>query len=165
MTNKKFLIRFILTFIFSSVLTYAQTNANPPIIRFAYAQENIRQGDLWKIYLSVSDPTGKMSSIVCRIQQEGGVRHRPSVLHLKRGMQAGFTGYFALSTSDASGGNLWGEDWTLQFTFVDRGGSEMKTLEFPLKFDGGGQIQPFPPDLEKTLNQRLGMIDVEFVGD
>ncbi len=93
------------------------------------------------------------------------MRRRPSVIYLKKGMQSGFTGYFALPTGDASGGNLWGEDWTLHFTFVDRGGNEMKALQFPLKFDGGGQIKSLPPDLEKSLNQRLGTIDVKFVGD
>ena len=165
MKNKTFLILFIVTVFFSTVSAYAQTKENPPIINFAYAQENIRQGEIWKIYLSVNDPTGKMSSIVCRIDQDGGIRHRPSMLYLKRGMQNGFTGYFAFPTSDASAGNLWGEDWVLQFTFVDRGGNAMKTLEFPLKFDGGGQIKPLPSDLEKALNQRLGTIDVEFVGD
>jgi len=165
MKNRKFMILSILTFLFSSLSSYGQTKENPPIINFAYAQDNIRQGDIWKIYLSVTDPNGKMSSIVCRIDQDGGVRHRPSVLYLKKGMQSGFTGYFALPTSDASSGNLWGEDWILRFTFVDRGGNEMKALEFPLKFDGGGTVKPLPPDLEKALNQRLGTIDVEFVGD
>ncbi len=165
MKNRIFLILLILTFLFTTPSAYSQTKENPPIVHFAYAEENVRQGDIWKLYLSVSDPTNNMSSIVCRIEQEGGVRHRPSVLYLKKSMQSGFTGYFALPTSDASAGNLWGEDWTLQFTFVDRGGNEMKTLQFPLKFDGGGPIKPLPPDLEKALNQRLGTIDVEFVGD
>jgi hypothetical protein len=163
--NETFLILLILTFLFSTLSVYAQTKENPPIINFAYAQENIRQGDIWKIYLSVSDPSSNMARIVCRIDQDGGVRHRPSVLYLKKGMQSGFTGYFALPTNDASSGNLWGEDWILQFTFVDRGGNEMKTLQFPLKFDGGGQMKLLPSDLEKALNQRLGTIDVEFVGD
>jgi hypothetical protein len=163
--NKRFLILFILTFLFPTLSAYGQTKENPPIIHFAYAQDNIHQGDIWKIFLSVSDPSSNMLSIVCRIEQDGGVRHRPSVLYLKKGMQSGFTGYFALPTSDAGAGNLWGEDWTLQFTFLDRRGNEMKTLQFPLKFDGGGTIKPLPSDLEKALNQRLGTIDVEFVGD
>ena len=163
--NKKFLILIILTFLFPSPSAYAQTKENPPIIHFAYAQENIRQGDVWKIYLSVSDPSNNMSRIVCRTEEDGGVRHRPSVLHLKKEMQSGFTGYFALYTNNAASGNLWGEDWTLRFTFVDRGGNEMKTLQFPLKFDGGEPIKPLPSDLEKNLNQRLGTIDVEFIPD
>ena len=165
MKNKTFLFLLVITFLFPTLSAHAQTKEKPPIVHFAYAQENIRQGDIWKIYLSVSDPSSKMASIVCRIEQDGGTRHRPSVLYLKKGMQSGFTGYFALPTSDASAGNLWGEDWTLQFTFVDRRGNEMKTLQFPLKFDGGGPVKPLPPDLEKNLNQRLGTIDVEFVGD
>jgi len=164
MKNKRFMTLLILTFLFSSLVAYGQTKENPPIINFAYAQDNIRQGDIWKIYLSVTDPTGKMSSIVCRIDQDGGTRHRPSVLYLKKGMQNGFTGYFALQTNYTSD-NLWGQDWTLRFTFVDRGGNEMKALEFPLKFDGGGTVKPLPPDLEKALNQRLRTIDVEFIPD
>ncbi len=65
---------------------------------------------------------------------------------------------FCSPTGDASGGNLWGEDWIFQLTLVDRGGNETKTLSFPLKFDGGGQVKPLPADLEKALKQRLGRI-------
>jgi hypothetical protein len=162
--NKKFLILFILSSLLSTLSVYGQTKESPPIINFAYAQDNIRQGDLWKIYLSVTDPSSKMTSIVCRIEEDGGARHRPSILYLKKGMQSGFTGYFALNTNYTSD-NLWGHDWTLRFTFVDRAGNEMKTLEFPLRFDGGGTVKPLPPDLEKALNQRLGTIDVEFIPD
>ncbi len=165
MRNRVFLLLLILTILCASMSAYPQAKENPPIVHFAYAQDNIRQGDIWKIYLSVSDPTAKMSSIVCHIDQDGAVVHKPSVIYLKKGMQSGFTGHFILPTGDASAGNLWGEDWTLQLTFVDRGGNEMKTLSFPLKFDGGGSIKPLPSDLEKGLNQRLGTIDVEFVGE
>jgi hypothetical protein len=61
MKNKKFMILLSLTFLFSSLSAYAQTKENPPIIHFAYAQDKIRQGDIWKIYLSASDPTGKLA--------------------------------------------------------------------------------------------------------
>ncbi len=53
----------------------------------------------------------------------------------------------------------------LQLTFVDRGGNETKTLSFPLKFYGGGPIKALPADLENALNQRLGTVDAEFVGE
>ena len=99
MKNKIFLILLILTCLFPTLSAYSQTKENPPIIHFAYAQENIRQGDVWKIYLSVSDPSNNIARIVCRIKQDGG------------------------------------------------------------------PIKPLPSDLEKALNQRLGTIDVEFVGD
>ena len=162
MGNKVFLFLLILAFLCPTMSAYAQAKENPPVIHFAYAQENIHQGDVWKIYLSVSDPSSSMSRIVCRIEQDGGVRHRPSTLYIKKGMEKGFTGYYGLYTNNAAE-NMWGEEWTLQFAFVDRRGNEMKTLSFPLKFDGGEPIKPFPPDLEKDLNQRLGTIDIEFI--
>lgn len=60
----------------------------PPIIHFSYAQEKIRQGEIWKIYLAVSDPEGGMSRIVCNIEQAGAERYyRPSIIYLKKGME------------------------------------------------------------------------------
>lgn len=37
------------------------------IVRFAYAQGKIRQGEIWKIYLSVTDPEAKLLRIVCNV--------------------------------------------------------------------------------------------------
>jgi len=86
----------------SGSMEYAQEKESSPIIHFTYAQQKIRQGDVWKIYLSVDDPQGNMSRIACHIEQDGGVRHKPSFIYLKKGMEKGSTGYFAVYTHNSA---------------------------------------------------------------
>jgi hypothetical protein len=69
----KFFMKFFfilnLFFIFIGLMTnsFAQTRGEL-IVNFAYAAEKIRQGDTWKIYLSVTDPQGNMQQVVCRVE-------------------------------------------------------------------------------------------------
>jgi len=85
--------------IFIGLMTngHAQTKGEL-IVNFAYAPEKIRQGDTWKIYLSVIDPEGNMHQVVCRIEQPGESYYKPTFVYLKKGMEKQFTGYFALYT-------------------------------------------------------------------
>ncbi|MGA2318138.1 MAG: hypothetical protein ABSG71_17415 [Thermodesulfobacteriota bacterium] len=128
------------------------------IVNFAYAPEKIRQGDTWKIYLSVIDPEGNMHQVVCRIEQPGESYFKPSLIYLKRGMEKQFTGYFALYTQTFY--EL--DDFVLALSILDRAGNVRKTLRFPLEFDGGEPMKPLPPDIERDLNRRIGMIDVDW---
>jgi hypothetical protein len=78
-------------------------------------------------------------------------------------MDKGFSEYLALYTSSPR--DLSGEDFTLKATIIDRAGNERKTLRFPLEFNGGS-MKPLPKDMEKELNQRIGIIDIElFIPD
>jgi len=155
---------FLILISFSLVLVWAsngggQTKDSPSIITFSYAQEKIRQGDIWKIYLSASDPEGSMMKIVCILRKAGTPRFRPSMLYLKKGMEKQFAGYLALHT--ASGLDWSGEEFVLELSILDRAGNVKGSVEFPLEFDGGGQMKPLPSDLEKDLNRRIGIIDVD----
>ncbi len=142
------------------VVSEVHATVEPLNIRFAYAQEKIHQGEIWKIYLSVSDPDGGMSRIVCNIEQAGAERYyRPSIIYLKKGMERQFAGYFALHTNSSQ--NLSGEQLILNLSILDRSGNVRKTLRFPLEFDGE-RMKTLSPDMEKELNQRIGIIDVDF---
>jgi hypothetical protein len=163
-TVRKRFFLFLLALITFPCLTgseaYTQAKESSPIVHFSYAQEKIRQGEIWKIYLSASDPDGGMSSMVCNIEQPGADRlYKPSIIYLKKGMQKRFVGYFALHTSSAQ--NLSGEELILNLSILDRSGNVRKALSFPLEFDGE-PMRPLLTDSEKELNQRIGIIDVDF---
>jgi hypothetical protein len=145
--------------IFIGLMTngHAQTKGEL-IVNFAYAPEKIRQGDTWKIYLSVTDPEGNMHQVVCRIEIPGESYYKPSIVYLKKGMEKQFTGYFALYTQAST--KL--DDFVLAVNILDRAGNVRKTLRFPLEFDGGEPMKPLPPDVEKDLNRRIGMFDVDW---
>jgi hypothetical protein len=139
--------------------THAQTKGEL-IVNFAYATEKIRQGDTWKIYLSVTDPEGNMHQVVCRIERPKESFYRPSTVYLKKGMEKQFTGYFVLHTNH----HEEVADFVLALSILDRAGDVRKTLRFPLEFDGSAEpMKPLPPDMEKDLNRRIGMIDFDWV--
>ena len=77
---------------------YTQTEGKPLIVNFSYAPEKISKGEVWKIYLSVSDPEGNMKKVTFSINEPGATRYRPSFMYLKKGMEREFAGYFALHT-------------------------------------------------------------------
>jgi hypothetical protein len=137
----------------------SQAKDIPSVITFSYAQEKIRQGDIWKIYLSASDPQGSMLKIVCIVRKTGTPRFRPSTLYLKKDMQKQFSGYLAFHTGSAL--NWSGEEFILELSILDRAGNVKGEVIFPVEFDGGGPTKPLPPELEKELNRRIGYIDVD----
>jgi len=148
-----------LVIIISDLQSYAQTETGkgPLIVKFAYAPEKIRKGDIWKIYLSVNDTAGNMKEVAFSIDEPGGTRYRPTFIILKKGMQKEFTGYFALHT--AASRDLSGVEITLKMTISDDKGNR-KELSFPLGFDGQ-TMKPLPPEMEKELNRRIGIIDID----
>ena len=162
----KLVVRFFLTLGVGCIVfcpganSFGQTKEDPIIINFAYAPERIRQGDVWKIYLSVTDLEGKMHRVVCHVRQHGGDdAYRASTIYLKKGMEKQFTGHFALYTNFT----FQLEDLVLELSILDRAGNERKTLHFPLEFDRSAEpMKPLPPHMEKDLNRRIGTIDVDW---
>jgi len=150
-----------LFFIFNGLMTISRAGAEGElIVRFSYAPEKIRQGDIWKIYLSVTDPEGHMHQVVCRVEQNGESYHKPSLIFLKKGMEKQFTGHFAVYTQSFYELN----DFVLELNILDREGNVRKTLRFPLEFDQSSEpMKPLPADIEKDLNRRIGIIDIDWV--
>jgi len=48
-----------------------QTGESPYVVKFSYAPAKIRKGDVWKIYLSVSDTEGNMTKVSYSIDEAG----------------------------------------------------------------------------------------------
>jgi hypothetical protein len=99
-----------------------------------------------------------MHQVACRIEIPGESYYKPSIVYLKKGMEKQFAGYFVLSTQAST--KL--DDFVLAVNILDRAGNVRKTLRFPLEFDGGEPMKPLPPDMEKDLNRRIGMFDVDW---
>jgi len=152
---------FVVSIVFClGATSYGQTKEDPITINFAYAPEKIRQGDVWKIYLSVTDSESKMHRVVCHVKYPGGDdAFRPTTVYLKKGMEKQFTGHFELHTSTP----VELEDFVLELSILDRAGNERKTLRFPAEFRGMSEpTKPLPPDMEKDLNRLLGFIEPDW---
>jgi len=141
----------------SDLSVNAQTDESPIAVKFAYAPRKIQKGDVWKIYLSISDTGGNMTKVSFSIDESGGTRYRSTFMYLKKGMAKEFTGYFALHT--AASRDLSGVDLTLKLSISDDKGNH-KDLSFPVEF-GGHEMKPLPPEMEKELNRRIGIIDID----
>ena len=143
----------------------AQTKGSAPVITFAWAQERIRQGEDWRIYIAATDPDGDMHRIYCRIDQPGGQVYRPDISNIKKGMEGQLTGYLVLRTYSPQ--DFFGLYLTLNLTIVDRAGNESQLLSLPLSIDG--EKTKFPPPelipagLEKGLNQRIAYIGIDLM--
>lgn len=143
----------------------AQSKGTPPVIQFAWAQERIRQGEDWRIYLSATDPEGDMSRIYCRIDQSGGQIYRQDITNVKKGMEGQLQGYLVLRTFSSQ--DFFGVSLTLTVVIADRAGNESKPVTLPLAFNGEGVKFPptdrIPPDLAKGINQRIGYIGINLI--
>lgn len=101
-----------------------------------------------------------MQQVVCRVEQKGENYYKPTLNYLKKGMEKQFTGYFAVYTQTFS--EL--DDFVLALSILDRAGNERQTLRFPLEFDTSPEpMKPLPPEMEKDLNRRIGIIDIDWV--
>jgi hypothetical protein len=140
----------------------AQTQESPIVVNFAYAPEKIRQGDVWKIYVSVTDPEGKMHRVVSIVEHGGGdSAYKPDIVYLKKGMEKQFTGHFTLHTQVPTELREL-DSFILDFNILDRAGNVRKTLRFPVAFGSSVPMKPLPPEMEKDLNRRIGNIDIDF---
>ena len=159
------LVSVVISLAHQSVEGQAQTKGSAPVITFAWAQERIRQGEDWRIFIAATDPDGDMYRIYCRIEQLGGQGYRPDISNIKKGMEGQLTGYLVLRTHSQQ--DFFGLYLTLKLTILDRAGNESQSLSFPLVIDGERTKFP-PPDLipaglEKSLNQRIGYIGIDLM--
>ena len=100
-----------------------------------------------------------MQQVACPVGQQGESYHKPSLMFLKRGMEKQFTGHFAAHAQSFYELN----DFVLALNISDRDGNVRKTLRFSLEFDQSSEpMKPLPPDMEKDLNRRIGIIDIDW---
>ena len=158
MTKSSYVLAILCLVVLLAPAGQTETKGKPPTITFSYAQEKIRQGEIWRIYIAVEDPDGDMSKIVCTIEQTGGYGYRPSITQLKKGMERKFAGHLALYSNSHS--SFWGMRLQLTLTVLDRAGNESETVVFPLEFNGE-PMKPLPSDMANDLNQRIGNVTID----
>ena len=73
-----------------------------PIINQSFASMDVRPGDLWKVYLEVSDPNGEMKNIYAMVTQPGVGQYPVSIIRVKNGERKELSGYIYLNTSSSN---------------------------------------------------------------
>jgi hypothetical protein len=100
--NKKILTGMLvfLNIAFGYVLVAGASAAEKatPVINHSFASKEVRPGDLWKIYLKVSDPNGEMKNIYAMVTEPGIGQYPLSIIRVKNGERKELSGYIYLNT-------------------------------------------------------------------
>ena len=164
---KKLSVVFAALFLSTWAVLGLSSSANSsivPAISKSFASKEIKPGDTWKIYISASDPSGKMKYIYAEIEQPGGLAYPLSRTRIKPENRKDLSGYIYLNTLTA--------DKPMDFVTLklvvhlgDGVGNFSEPVIFPLEFSPRG-IQSSPPEGVFKEND-LGpiMIRLRPVGD
>jgi len=96
---------------------------NPPVIQQSFASNQLRPGDLWKIYLLASDPDGDMETLVAVVDQVGMASYPVSTTKIKGENAKELSGYFFLNTSSPFGtAFLNNQELTVTLQIKDKAG-------------------------------------------
>jgi hypothetical protein len=138
----------------------AQTAAGgktPPVIVQSFASQELRSGDVWKVYLKASDPEGQMKYIFATVSQPGANRYPVSIIRIKGENQKELSGYIYLNTSPVGPTSFFNVTLTLSVSIKGTGGFS-QSADFPLSFEAKA-AQEAPPD-GVFKEQNLGPISV-----
>ena len=69
-----------------------------PMITHSFASKEVRPGDLWKVYLKVSDPNGEVKNIYATVIEPGIGQYPLSIIRVKNGDRKELSGYIYLNT-------------------------------------------------------------------
>ncbi len=102
---------------------------NPPVIGQSFASDQLKPGDLWKIYLRASDPDGDMAAIIAVVDQPGIGEYRPSITRIKEENGQELSGYVFLNTKgQRSDDFLDNQELTVSIQIRDKAGHSSKPI-------------------------------------
>jgi hypothetical protein len=116
-----------------------------PIITRSFASPQVSPRDIWRVYLSASDPDGDMKAVYCVIDQPGKGTYPVSITRIREDQQRELSGYLYLTTDGMAGlnfGNL-----VLQIQIRDQAGNFSEPVSFSLSFNPRARQGEAPPGL------------------
>lgn len=141
-------------------LLWADAPQGAPVITKSFAARELRPGDTWKVYVTASDPAGRMKNIYCEIMQPGVGEYPISITRIKKGDEKELSGFLHLSTSSA--GNLLNyTSLELTVQVQDQKGRFSEPAVFRVSFNPRAPRQEPPPQgafQEKDLGPVMAQI-------
>lgn len=134
-----------------------------PILEAVYAQREIGDGNLWKVYVRATDPDGDLDKIFIGFQQPGAW-WAPEFMILPKTQRKRLNGavlYWAALQGGGSSSTIYA---STQVYVEDRAGnmSEVRTLEFVILQDDTKDREPPPGKFGKIV---LGQMDFPILTD
>jgi hypothetical protein len=136
-----------------------------PLIVHAYAVDQLRFGDVLKIYLEAEDPGDDMMRIATQIDQDGFTGYPTDFIFLKPQYRGHFKGYLTFPTYSASASFL--PEWTnirVRVSVIDKAGNESKEAIFPVVLVSNRMgAPPAPPPFDGTDLPKIGTVMINLI--
>jgi hypothetical protein len=135
-----------------------------PVITQSFASTRVWPGDMWKVYLNISDPNGEMKYIFATVEQPGVGPYPLSIIRVKEGNRKEMSGYLYLVTATP-----WYPldfvNLTLIVEVQDMSGNFSQPAVFPLAINSRYTQEPAPPGVFQE--QELGpvMVSLRTIGE
>jgi hypothetical protein len=137
-----------------------QREGYPPEIVDYYADQVIRPGAPWRVYLRFKDSDCDMTYIVADLWQSGVGPHGPSYTPIRETGCREIVGFLALDTPTDQG--LVQDQLDLKVYVRDRRGNRSRAINLTLNFDWKSSEQ-LPEHWKRAPSNRLGTILIDLV--
>ncbi len=130
-----------------------------PVIVDSHAQQDLRPGAVWKIFIEAEDKDGDMKDIVSAIAPAGGSFLHYSIIAVREPDRGSLTGYLFVRTPVSA--ILQGEKFTVTIHIRDQAGRKSQPIGFLLRFTSRGDGE-LPQKWQEGSGNRLGGIFSEY---
>jgi len=134
------------------------TPGSPPVIDKVWAQDALRQNQVWRIYLSASDPDCDLKEIHVYVTQLGQAGYPLQQFMLGGDDRCGVKGQLYMPTGFAY---LYGSVVQARVTLVDSAGNTSQPAVLPLTINGAVEQEPPPEFSGPGFKRGLGHINVK----
>ena len=164
MNNKTLLIILVSLLLVSCGLKWEgqepgpREEGSPPQILASYADQVVRPGETWKVYLKVRDVDCDMTYVITDLWQSGGGSYPVSFTPIRGLPCPELVGYVFLKTP-ADGDLVW-EQLQAKMFVRDRRGNRSSSLQLPLNFDQVSAKKP-PEEWRADTVGSIGAVNID----
>ena len=166
MTKKVFLIILVSLLFVSCGLRWQgqglgpRDEGSPPQILASYAEQVVRPGATWKVYLRVRDVDCDMTYVITDLWQSGGGSYPVSFTPIRGLPCPELVGYVFLKTP--LDGTLLLDQFEMKLFVRDRRGNRSNSIRLPLNFDQVSAKKP-PEQWQLPTVVSIGIINVDLI--
>ena len=131
---------------------------SPPQILASHAEQVVRPGETWKVYLRVRDVDCDMTYVVTDLWQSGGGSYPVSFTPIRKHPCPELVGYVFLKTP--SDGDLVWEQFQARLFVRDRRGNRSNSLQLPLNFDQV-EAKKLPQEWRADTVASIGAVNID----
>jgi hypothetical protein len=131
---------------------------SPPQILASYAEQVVRPGETWKVYLRARDVDCDMTYVIIDLWQLGGGSYPVSFTPIRGHPCPELTGYVFLKTP--ADGNLVWEQFQAKLFVRDRRGNRSNSIQLPVNFDRVSANKP-PEQWRAATVVSIGAVNID----